>query len=533
MSAANLEKKKSSGLNFLNRAMRTTKNTPLKMPLAFGRVIAILVDDYAIQMATSARFWNRSRLIDVTKIYIPSTLSEPQKRREFIGYEINQYIREHKRPFTRYVLGVDGEDTVVRILNFPRLPRKELERAIYWEGNKVTPFGLDNAYYGYHRLEKSSEAQSETLNVCLIAASKKDINNRLSELGDVISPSAVRYDLEAIGRLLEFIDGYSPDQTYILINIKRNYTEISFYRMGQLEFKHISSLGSQAIEKTRSPEPRRFNAFAESLAQEIQNILDFYVAQFGRRATDIAYIYGDLSYSEELIARLTAKFGIEFKRFPLNFRKKSQTDNFSAFDQTPVALKAVALSYCGEGMIDFSPPPLREARAKRKCRAFAIPALGFIALGLMSIWITMKSDLDMDRYLLETANGEIAEFQNSPAYIMYGRLQQRLESDSLMLKNLRAQPTYLHLNLKELSLLTPQQIKLQSFELENGGNGCGLTLEGRAYSMGTPPEMSLAEYVARLEASPFYEKVRLKKYAKKAEAGQFIIDFLISAEAII
>lgn len=518
--------------DFLNSLSRLFKKLGPRKHFGFGRTISILIDDQSIQLVTSRRIWNKSRLLDVTKIYIPSSYDTLEKRQDFITGEVEKYIHEHRSMFTRFILGVDGVESAVRVLSFPKMPASELSKALFWEGNKQTPFGLEEAYYGYQLMDPDKVEANANSNICLVAIPKREINNRLDELKTDIRISGVHYSLEAIGFLLRHIEGYSPEKTYVLINIKRAHTEISFYRGIRLEFKHISALGSGSLSKSGAGSDG-FIAFTENLAQEIQNTLDFYVGQFSRASTETAYLYGDLSYSEEMIAKLTAHFGIEFQIFPVPHWLKSQPEANSFSDQIPVALKAVALAMVDNKLIDLSPPDLKEERAIQKCHRWAIPAFTLTLVMLLVLWMSQRYQMDRQKSLLDSATGQIEQFSNSASFIMYNKIKQQLAANKDLLDKLSFEPTFLHLSLKEISHLTPEAIRLSSYQLEKAGSKYSLLLEGQAHSTGMPPEVTLAEYIARLEGSPFFENVTLRKYIKKTESEGFVLDFFIETDAII
>ena len=144
-----------------------------------------------------------------------------------------------------------------------------------------------------------------------------------------------------------------------------------------------------------------------------------------------------------------------------------------------------------------------------------------------------KYRLDQDNYLLRSASGEIEDFTNSPSFIIYNKIKKRLATDAALLNKLKFDPTFLHLNLKEISLLTPETINLRSYQVENTGQKYFLNLEGSVVSSSVPPEVALAEYIARLEGSPFFTDVKLIKYLKKSEDQHFVLDFAIQSSAIL
>jgi hypothetical protein len=54
-----------------------------------------------------------------------------------------------------------------------------------------------------------------------------------------------------------------------------------------------------------------------------------------------------------------------------------------------------------------------------------------------------------------------------------------------------------------------------------------------ASSTDPPPEVILAEFIVRLESSPFFDNVTLDKHSKSSKGSLFTIDFQISMDAIL
>ncbi|SYZ72510.1 hypothetical protein TRIP_C20625 [Candidatus Zixiibacteriota bacterium] len=503
-----------------------------KRRLGYHRTIAILVEENAIQMATAQHVGHKSYLLNVNKIYIPSSLSGDEKRQDFITGEIDNYIHEHKGLWTRYVLGVGGAESAVRILNLPRLSGKELRQAIYWAGNNQIPFSLDDAYFGYHIIDSTRNVDRPAVDTSLIAVSKKEVHNRLAQIRSGVEIEVVYHELEAIGFLLKYIPGFSLEKTYTLLNVKKNHSEISFFRGRRLEFQHISSIGAANIGPA-AKDKDHIREFADNLAEEIQNSLDYYAGQFSRLTTDTVYIYGDLSYSDELTGHLTDRFGIEFKRFPVERLVINQSRAREFADPISVSLSTASLALVEGDVINFLPPDMREEQLTSRITRWAVPSLAAAALILGFFWIIYKHQTDLNEFRLAQANAGFEQYQHSPAYITYEKIKRQLQADKTLLEKLSHQPTFLNLNLKELSLLTPEKIYLDNYDLSSEGDIYTLNLGGRAISSAQPPEVTLAEYIARLEGSPFYHKVTLKKYGKRMDGGQFVIDFQIEMETTI
>jgi len=499
----------------------------------FGRTISVIFDDYSIQLATASDFIGRTRLVDVTRIYIPSSLTSDEARRSFLISEISQYIEQHRGFMTRFVLGVGGADSALRRITLPPMSAKELKKAVYWEADKRIPFGLDNAYYGFRMSENRKSGAFDSLSATIIAVSRGVVDYGLELLAETKADvTAVYHELEAVGRLLPYIDGFEPGNEYALINIRRHNSEISFFHGQQLEFVHISSVGSEAL-KTTDETPPDYESFAESLIYEVQNSLDYYVGQFSTEMVNMIYIYGDMSYSDDLIERLGNRFGIQFKRFPGEHLGRLSADPEKVIDRIPICLGAVGLLLPRNRIIDLLPPPIREKKANLRYARLVTPLFIFCLAALLTYWISLRQEVAILDGRLEAAYEEIEAFRRSPEFIEYNRLKLQIAADRKILEEVRAEPTFLHLNLKEISRLTPRPVKLDLYELYTEETRRGLLLTGLARSTDPPPEVYLAEFITQLESSPFFDRVQLQKHSKAMTNGEFEINFQITMDAVI
>jgi len=498
-----------------------------------GHSIAVYFDQNSLQFATAGHTLWGDKLLHVTKTYIPRSFKDDNGLRDFILGEIKNYIDKFGTPTTSYVLGVGGPKTAFRILTLPRMSGKEMAEAVYWEGDKRVPYGLDKAYYGHHVNENVRTTEEDTISASLIAVLKSDIG----ELLELFSPlkvniSGIHHELEALGHMLRYIENYDPSQTYALINVKKNSSEISFYRGTRLEFMHISSVGSETLSS--GPDNSiKYEYFTETLVNEIQNSLDYYVGQFSNTTADTVFVYGDLSYSNELIDNLTDRFGIQFKRYPIEHWLKKQPEIEDLVDQIPVALTTVALAMGSPGLIDFLPP---ETRLKRKNTAFlrlAVPLMFMVVAVLTGYWGTLKYENYIAGIRLESAQMQTDMFRASPTYSMYNTIKNQMLVNRMVLEKLNQKPTILHLNLKELSRLAPEKVKLNLYDLTNERDTAGIILTGYAESDDPPPEIVLAEFIARLQNSPFFKNVELNRHSKTSKGKNFLIDFQIKMDAVI
>lgn len=508
------------------------KNGRPKRLYLLGRTISIILNDDSIEMAAAQKMFSVPQLLDVTKIYLPHTLDSDDRRRDFITVEINRFLKDHKGWVTRYILGIGGSASALRNIALPQMTKKELKNALYWEGNRRIPFGLDDAYYGYHTTKSTSGKGQNSTETILMAVSKTEIDKKLDLLKRLgIHISSVYHELEALGYLLPFIDGYDSQKTYALINVKRKNSEISFYRGTRLEFINISSVGTETLAVADSQTKHEF--FTESLVNEISISLDYYIGQFSNTSTDLVFVYGDLAYSEELIHNLSNRFGIVFRRFPLDNIAGAHRINEQIVEQMPVSLSAAALAISDYDFINFLPPIEKEKIRAKKYFKWAVPAVCTLVLFLSGFWWSLKYSNNINEGRLHATEEQINHIKNSSTFILYTQIKNQLAAEKAIIEKLYQEPTFLNLNLKELTRITPTRIKLNLYDIQNLGARNVIILSGEAVSNQPPPEIILAEFIAGMNNSPFFDRVALKKHSKRYEDDHFKIDFTIEMDGTI
>ncbi len=55
------------------------------------------------------------------------------------------------------VVGISGVRTIVRKLNIPIVPPKEMDKIVHWEGENILPYSIDEFFYSYQVLDQFKE----------------------------------------------------------------------------------------------------------------------------------------------------------------------------------------------------------------------------------------------------------------------------------------------------------------------------------------------------------------------------------------
>ncbi|MCK4632637.1 MAG: pilus assembly protein PilM, partial [candidate division Zixibacteria bacterium] len=260
-----------------------------------GRVIAFLIDDTSIQMAAINHRCIQRKVLDIQKVYIKHDDTDEDTSAAFISDTCSQYVRKYGGYYSTVHLTISGSETVHRIFFMPILKKRDLDSAIRFEIHRQIPFPPEDCYYDYRRLFKVTSDATQRYRVALHAATKRHISTQLKPFDEHgIEITNIYMAQCVVGMLLEDLCDYDADRYYTLVHVKKNESEISFYRGSRLEFSHVVSTGTAMLG---SGDATRFEFFAESLATEIQTSLDYYTGQYSRNFASEIYLHGDLSYS--------------------------------------------------------------------------------------------------------------------------------------------------------------------------------------------------------------------------------------------
>ena len=509
--------------------------TPFKHAkrLRFGRHISFRIEDASVQMAAVSHFGRRRRIIELCKHYLTAEQAKSHERLTLITKAINDFLEKHHRYFSVMSIVISGRETALRSFLMPAIKKSDLDSAIELEARTQLPFPIEDCTYDYRPISRIISGNRKLYNISLLGATRRLIQEKMEPLDD--SKELIEHIYHApdvVGKLLPYLNDFNPEESYTAINIGMDQSEISFYKGSALEFYSVLSVGSSMLGKT--PDKISYDYLAESLASEIQTSIDFYTGRYSRPVSNKILVYGDLAYSEEIVNSLRGTSGYQFQRFPvekINFLPSASLKEYE--EQIPACLPAFAAATCPEGMADLLPPENKKARQELRFVEYAKIAVMFLmAVLISSSWLIGEAiDIKQDR--LMSLNQQVNDFVQSEAYRTYNILKQQIAVDQAYLATARENPNFLSLNLKELSHLTPANIRLLHFQFHPLEDGNNLMIQGLVYSDRMPPEVILAEFVENMTASSFYDQVKIDRYVKKEKHKGFEIDFTLKCRGLI
>ena len=502
-----------------------------KKEFLFGKVLSFSFDNHSVQMAASFHYGRSFRIIDVHKEYFIPDPKTSQTIEDFYEQSIKLFIDQYNSRFAKIFVTLTGESTLYRTFLLPYLKHKELATAVQFEVKKVIPFPIEESIYDFRVIQQIEDLESSRVKVSLHATTKENIHKLLTPFQKHnIKVDKILHSHDTIGQLLGLLKDFDVNQNYILINIGKKITEVSFYHGRTLEFSRSNILSTDMLGN--SSDTTKLEYFAESIANEIQNSLDFYSGQLSSTSNNNILLYGDFAYSDEFINSLNTKLEINLVRFPVDKLKITYSKE-DAVESFPVCLPVFATSVNYSKLPDLLPTPLKLERTAHRINNYLKTAAAICVVTLSSSWMYMNSTIHTLKKNNNSLDSQISIFKESDAYHTYKIMKKEIAYDKSYINLAKEAPSYMYLNLKELSRITPDNIKLFHLDFNPKNEDKNYFIQGTVTSNDIPPEIALAEYIENLSSSPFYEDIQIVRHVKKKNKANFEIEFLIKMKGIV
>ena len=507
---------------------KTEKRIPIKRGWYFGRTISFSYGQNCIEMATVSFGLRGLRLIDCQKQYLLK-LENEEKLFDQLSLAIAEYLRQYANRYTRICVCLTGGRTAYRTFLMPRMTASQLTSAIIYEIRKQLPFPVNDCHYDYRQVATLERNGQTFTKIALSAATKEVTEKALTPIERAGYPISFAYNApEAVGQLLRYLPDFHHDRTYAMIWIGSQQTALCYFRGTELIFYNYSGLGSSII--SGRSDVQRFDDFAQLMAAEVQNSLDYYAAQLSTGFDNQIYIHGDLAYSDELIQQMKSHLGFAFHRFPaekLTFLSDEQKPSMSSLSASVNALAAAVTQY---RIANLLPAEQIEKNTKRTTHRLALAGLMLLVLLLSGLGLGQYFSMKDLQVNLNSANQTLEQFKASDIAAKLNQVKADIVTRQQYLKTTVKQNAHVGLYLKELSLITPKEIRLNTLEADRRDATKPVwRFTGTAYSNGEPNELILATYVERLKQSPLFTDVQVERYRKRPTESGFELDFDIVA----
>ncbi|WP_243027609.1 type IV pilus assembly protein PilM [Thermus albus] len=286
-------------------------------------------------------------------VLVEGVVTEPQA----LAQELKELLAEAKVRKRYVVTAVPNPSVILRTLQVPKMPLKEMEEAVRWEAERYIPFPIDEVVLDFAPLDPLAEAaEGEQVEVMVGAARQEAVASLLEALRGAgltpivldVKPFAGLYPLEAqltsdpegvsvaveIGAdstSLVLLKGDRPLAVRILTLSGKDFTEAigkSFgldfltaeevkrtYGLATIPTEDEELLLDFDAERERYSPAKIYDAIRPGLVeltQEIRRSLEFFRVQLGDMQPEVGYLYGGGSRLRGLATLLTDTLGVNF-----------------------------------------------------------------------------------------------------------------------------------------------------------------------------------------------------------------------------
>lgn len=247
----------------------------------------------------------------------------------------------------RVALGVSNQQVVVRQVDLPYLPDKDLRQSLPFQVDDAIPIPVDQAILDYHTLEVLTDAEGNRISRILLVAAQREMVEQLVDAVSRARLEPVLVDLDAFAMLRslapESSRGLLDEGGEVLIDMGSVVTNLVVHSGGEPRFVRILLMGGDAITEElqhtlgidREEAERRKAATgmlqaadlleadqaarviaerAGRFLDEVRGSLDYYLAQPDAVPVRRAVLSGGASRLRGLSERLSDTLGIPVDR---------------------------------------------------------------------------------------------------------------------------------------------------------------------------------------------------------------------------
>ncbi|MBI4435991.1 MAG: pilus assembly protein PilM [Candidatus Omnitrophica bacterium] len=501
----------------------------------------------SLDIGTSAIKWVLLRNSKEGPLFLEGGMEDPKNLRAILE-------KKATSKKCRVRIAISGPKVLLKRVLLPKMPPQEIETALRWQVKEEIPFPIQEVYLDFQEI-RSIEKEGKHLLDLLVGVVHKELVDSLLSIGpfeiDTIEPALL---------LLPRLFSLEKRNDYALIDLGASTTHVGIFHEGILEMaREISiggetltqaltceimigekkcSLGKEEAEKaklsygisqetstasvgTEMPPEKLWvlmRPILERLLGDLERFFQFYEKRDPPREIQEVWVTGGgagLQHLDDLLKRHLglAPEGLSFLsqfRFSQGFLRDTPQEEIER--RLGVA---VAAALPRKEIINFLPPSVKASRQWRfrvrmtKTASFlTIIFLAGFQLFFAIERVALKNAIQKKKKIWE----ELASQRET--YMRWMDKKKHAEKVVQTFSNFLEREPLWEGVLKELSWLVPKAVSLKELKMENGSLSQGkknyrVHLKGEVGGSKESAEETLTHFLEALEASPFFEGIRL------------------------
>jgi len=218
---------------------------------------------------------------------------------EAVAKSLRELLKSAQVTHKKCFLALGKQSVVLRTVQMPAMPERELREAVRWEAEKHLHFPLEEAVVDYTGVREIKSEDGNKLELYLAATQKEVVHGYLEAATAAgLNPMAVDVEMFALLRLLLYLQQDGPGaeessrQASLLLDAGEEASSILIAEGGRLVFQRVVPLSHKA-------DP-------EDLSREVQRSVDYYFYNSRERESQFRQVWlsGAGSKQAPLLARL-------------------------------------------------------------------------------------------------------------------------------------------------------------------------------------------------------------------------------------
>jgi type IV pilus assembly protein PilM len=468
----------------------------------------------------------------------------------------------------RWIVGISGPGTIVRPVEVPQMPRRELREAILWKAQKIIPFPLDEAHIAIQYLKSGA---NQPVRAVVSAAIKRMVDELLYLLAEAeIQPAALTLPAFSLGQILKQSGHSEPGEHYGLLDIGAEHSQFAVFRGERLEFFREIDLGvgdveealadasrgrrSHLPEDTETEESLLFhrglgpgapdagddedtaysiNEAMEKLLLEIQSTLEYYAAQSGGIRIKQFMLMGGGALIPGIDRHLTSFLETPVEALePLSKSTKSEWATHPDMVSPSNWATAYGYSLLSRKVSNLLPPDyLREQDADFRSLLWRTGTGTAVAVTLLLAGAELyRGEAAVDR--AATLARQLSKTSAQLVALDAAKTEVTLAAHRQWHNAITHLDLRTHKVLRTIADLTPENVVLDRMDIQTHDSGYAhVSLSGEVRAEHHQNEVVLADYIDRLSSTNWLYKITLENYASKRRADYEQLGFRITLRA--
>ncbi|MBU1016631.1 MAG: type IV pilus assembly protein PilM [Patescibacteria group bacterium] len=183
-----------------------------------------------------------------------SLLSESATDADKLSESLRKFISESSFSSTNVVASFPETHVFTRVIEIPKMSRKEVEKAVFWEAEQYLPISIEDVTLNFQILPKDIEGESSDKTEVLLVAVPKGLVQRFVKIliKAGLTPVGLEPESMSIARSIYYNESSYP--VTLVVNIGSEVTNLSILVDDYIRFTRSISTGGSSISRAISQE---------------------------------------------------------------------------------------------------------------------------------------------------------------------------------------------------------------------------------------------------------------------------------------